>query len=44
MMLRRLAQKYETELFVGFREVTAKGGISRLGLLSHSGIYVSKRL
>jgi hypothetical protein len=44
VMLRRFAQKYETELFAGLREVTAKGGTSRLGLLSHSGIYASRRL
>ena len=36
-MLRRFAKKYETELFAGLREVTAKGGTSRLGLLSHMG-------
>ena len=43
-MLRRFAKKYATELFAGLREVTAKGGTSRLGLLSHFDTYASKCL
>jgi hypothetical protein len=43
-MLRRFAKKYETELFAGLREVTAMGGTSRLGLLSHFDTYASKCL